>query len=458
MELMWHVILPRFSKAQGRTAAHSGEALMARYAFLWLFSALALLAPTRAFAQEVPLSQLLVNLIQADVRLAPPAAGFPSHEAHFLPGANQALAPYLFNQQLVAQLATFPIGSPTGGFAFTFDPQLGTFQRATDSFGPAFADRALTNGRQRLTLGANFQYSKYTTFEGNKLDNGDVKFYLDHEDLPGDLFFEGDLIEAALKLDLSSTTTTIFANYGVTNSFDLAIAVPIVRVKMDATIDAQVLRLATPGQQIHAFLGGTTSRSFSDSGSASGIGDLLVRAKYRFVSVPGGGLAAGVDVRLPSGDAENLLGTGAAGFGVTLIGSSARGRLAPHFNVGFSASGDSDVVNIANEFGYKFGTEIVAAPTVTFSVDLLGRSLIDAGRLELTDTVHNYRNADNVAGSITLGEYVAQEGALNLLGLALGGKFNVTGNLLINADVLIGLTDSGITPRFTPVLGFDYSF
>ena len=69
------------------------------------------LLPTGATAQDVPLSQLLPQLIQSEVRLAPPPAGFPSHEAHFIPGEDQALAPYLFNQQIVTQLATFPIGS-----------------------------------------------------------------------------------------------------------------------------------------------------------------------------------------------------------------------------------------------------------------------------------------------------------------------------------------------------------
>ena len=77
---------------------------------------LALLSPMPAFAQDTPLSLLLVDLIQAKVRLEPPPPQFVSHEAHFVPGVNQQFAPFLFNQQLVGQLATFPIGSPTGGF------------------------------------------------------------------------------------------------------------------------------------------------------------------------------------------------------------------------------------------------------------------------------------------------------------------------------------------------------
>jgi hypothetical protein len=420
------------------------------------------LSPVPALAQDVPLSQLLVQLIQADIRLEPPppGSGFPSHEAHFLPGTDQTLAPYLFNQQLVGQLATIPIGSPTGGFSFTLDTASGTFQRNTDSFGPAFADRALTNGRGKLTFGTNFQYSNYSSFEGKKLDEGDIKFYLKHQDLPGNLFFEGDVIEAALRADISSATTTFFGNYGISDKLDLAIAVPVVSVQIDATVDATILRLAS-GQgttNLHFFAGGSDKQSFSSSGDAAGIGDMLVRAKYRFTSTPGGGLAAGVDLRLPTGDAENLLGTGAAGAAFTFIGSTTRGKFGPHVNVGFTANGESDVVSLPNEFNYRFGSEFVASPRITLNADLLGRTLVDAGRLALTSVEHDFQNSAGVAGSATFDEYVARSGSLNLLDLAVGGKFNIRGNFLLNANVLFALNDAGVIARVTPVIGFDYTF
>jgi hypothetical protein len=421
---------------------------------------MALLTPLPALAQDTPLSELLVKLIQADIRLEPPPPGNLSHEAHFLPGVDQTLAPYLFNQQIVTQLATFPIGSPTGGFAFTFDAASGTFQRVTNSFGPAFADRALTNGRGKFTFGTNFQYSKYTSFEGKKLDEGEINFYLTHQDLPGDIFFEGDLIEAALTLNLTSATTTIFGNYGITDAFDLAVAVPIVRVSMDASVDATILRLATAqgAANIHTFPGGSATRTFADSGTASGIGDVLVRGKYRFASRGGGGIAAGIDLRLPTGDEQELLGTGAASATFTLIGSATSGRLGPHFNVGYTTTGDSDVVDLSNEFNYKVGTELVASPTVTITADLIGRSLMDAGRLQLTDVVRRFTNVAGVSGSQTFQEYVAQSGTLNLLSMALGGKINVGGNFLLNANVLFALNSSGVVARVTPVVGFDYTF
>ncbi len=421
-------------------------------------SAVTCLLPTPVHAQNVPLSQLLVRLIQSEVRLAPPPAGFINHEAHFVPGDDQRLAPFVFNQQIVTQLATFPIGSPSGGFSFKFDPTLGTFERVTPSFGPTFAERALTNGQGRFTFGVNTQYSNYSSFEGEALDDGAVKFYLRHEDLGG-LFFEGDLVEAALNLDLSSSTTTAFGNYGLTDRLDVALAVPIVRVSMSARVDASVLRFATPNVPgIHAFPGGSRTAGFASSGNASGVGDILLRTKYRFIDVEGGGLAAGVDLRLPTGNDEELLGTGAAAVTGTFIGSMTVGRLAPHVNVGFTRSGSGSVVNAPNEFGYRVGTEFAATPTLTLSGTLIGRTLIDAGRLQLTDTTWNFMNNQGVRGSTTFSEYTTRSGSLNLASLAVGGKYNVAGNFLVSANLLFALSSAGVTARVTPVVGIDYAF
>src|SRR5262245_60193392 len=113
---------------------------------------LTLLFSCSAAAQTTPISEVLVRLIQSDVRLAgqPVGSTFPSHEAHFIPGEQERLAPYLFNQSILSQLSTFPVGSSSGGFSYAYDTSLGTFTRATNSFGPAFAERALTIGPRKV--------------------------------------------------------------------------------------------------------------------------------------------------------------------------------------------------------------------------------------------------------------------------------------------------------------------
>jgi hypothetical protein len=431
---------------------------MMRRALSALGLAVVVISPTVAFAQDTGLSQVLVRLVQADILLAPPQSG-PSHAAHFLPGETQQLAPRFFNQAIIQQLANFPTGSSSGGFSYTFDPKLGTFSRTSDSFGPSFAERALTAGKGKVTFGMNFQRSKYNSFEGLDLESGDIKFFLRHQFI-ANLFFEGDIVQAALNLDLSTTTTSFFANYGVTDALDVSVGIPIVHANLDATVDATVLRLASEGANppIHAFPGGGDTASFNDGGSKTGVGDILIRAKYRFMTMPGGGLAVEFGGRLPTGDSDNLLGTGAGQATFGIIASTTRGKLAPHVNLGFTVAGDNDFVEIPNEFGYRGGVDYVVNPRVTLSADLLGRSLLSAQRLVLGETTFEFRNAQNVPGTRTISEFQSSEGTINSVLLAAGGKFNVARNLLLSANFMFGVSSSGLRSNVTPVFGLDYSF
>src|SRR5262245_48510499 len=271
------------------------------------------LAPVPAHAHTL-LSELLLKILLSDIVLAPPTApGFQSHEAHFQPvvggdlasgfQVNQLEVPLAINSVIAAQLATIPLGSSSGGFSYTFDPALGTFSRESSTFGSAWVERALTAGRGRWNLGFNFQHATYDTLEGKDLSGGNVAVYLVHQDCctpenqagtPPAPFFEGDIIRNQLSLKLTSSTFTLYANYGFTDRLDLGIVVPFVTTRMEASAHATVLKLATadvPG--IHNFPGGAADETIHDSASAQGVGDILLRSMYRFFDGAACGLATG---------------------------------------------------------------------------------------------------------------------------------------------------------------------
>jgi hypothetical protein len=195
-----------------------------------------LLTPTSARAQDIPLAQLLPDLILREIVLLPGMLG-PSHVAHFSPLTNEVNNPVVgivqgFNTQMASQFSTFPLGSSSGGMTYVFDESVGTLRRGSTSFGPSFAERALTIGRRKLSAGFNYQRTSYNTFEGQNLDDGSIKFYLRHQDcctfrlLPETPFsefsslrgdgtrltppFEGDIIEASLSLEATTHTTAVF--------------------------------------------------------------------------------------------------------------------------------------------------------------------------------------------------------------------------------------------------------
>jgi hypothetical protein len=425
--------------------------------------ALLVLFPQTGRAQA--LSELLSRFF---TRENPLILANPEHAAHFVAAEGTAFTQTVdsLNRNIAYQLSSFPLGSSSGGFTFTLDPGLGTLTRTTDSFGPLFAERALTSGKGKLTLGGSYVRSTYDRFEGKELDDGSLQLTLTHFNVPGDNHYEGDIIDSDLILDLDTDTFATFLTYGVTDRLDLGVAVPIQRVKMDATFLLTVLPIATQGDAVpsHFFSGGALTGELSESGEASGIGDIVLRGKLNFTQGDWGGVAGGVDVRLPTGDEENLLGTGSTQIKTFLIASGGKSRFSPHANVGYTFTGDSDTLGVLpDEINYSGGFDAAVHSRVTLTADVVGRALLDAQRLTSSETVYRFRRASDPVGtlprSVTREEFTSETGTLNLLFAALGLKFNPTGRLLISGNVLLSLSkDNGLQDDITPVIQVDYNF
>ena len=179
---------------------------------------------------------------------------------------------------------------------------------------------------------------------------------------------------------------------------------PLVHVELDADVEATILRLSTAGDPLtHTFEAGNaaaTQKTFSLGGSATGLGDVVVRSQYRVLDFAGGGVAGGLDVRLPTGDQNNLLGAGGQTKLFAIV-SGGRGRFMQHANFGYTATWGS-VPNVGllatlggatalpDEINYAAGLEFVVESRLTIVGDILGRSLRDAGRLEVVSKNFEY--------------------------------------------------------------------
>ena len=172
---------------------------------------LALAAAPAARAEN--LADLIPNLFNQRIILAPPPPGAPSHEAHFLD--QQALLVQtgrLLNSSLASQVSTFPLGSSAGGFTYQYDSALGVFSRSTESFGPIYAERAQTLGHGKWNTGVSYLQADYDKIDDIDLDGGRIGFPLTHLDVNHDgtttnIFVEGDVINVSAKLAIKSRTT-----------------------------------------------------------------------------------------------------------------------------------------------------------------------------------------------------------------------------------------------------------
>jgi hypothetical protein len=430
-------------------------------------------------------------------------SGTVNHQSHFfLGGENLSLAVRELNLSLATQLTTFPLASSSGGFTYGLGPR-GEVVPTSTTFGPLFAERGLTIGRQKFNFGFTFQQTGYSAFEGVDLDSSQLRFISQHNNCcpagvgvplqTTDFFpeFERDLLLSSLSAEITTRTNAFFANYGLTDRFDIGLAVPIVNVQMDASVRGEILRTATAATPtVHSFDGlGQAVKTVSVSDSASGIGDLLVRAKYNFLRTDTTALAAAMDLRLPTGNEDELLGTGATQTQLFFIASGEFGRLSPHVNLGytFSSGTASELIasvddpgtqfgapaatvdehpldlSVPDQVNYTFGISVAAAPRLTLGFDVRGRSYKDVPRFTLADTTYVNRGPGATLPTSSFAasdEFVIEtkRGSLNQVLGVLGGKINIANTLLLNVTVLFQMNDAGLKTKPTPVIGFDYVF
>ena len=350
-----------------------------------------------------------------------------------------------FNQAIVSQLSTLPLGSSAGGFTFTFDPNTQTFTRNSDSFGPSLAERATTMGENTFNVGAMYQRATYDSVAGRDLNNGEIRFFV--PDIPA----PGDVVSAELAINLETDVVVWYMTYGLTDRLDVGTAVPIVRVGLDATVTPTLVQRgdgSLPQGQ------GIPLPVQSASGSATGLGDIVLHTKYNFLKRPGGGAAAVLDVRLPTGDSDNLLGTGSASGKLLFVASTTLGRVAPHFNGGYTFVGDgaNPEIETDDEYNYVAGIEAVVTDRVTVAVDFIARTLTNVGRLRL-GAAPPPTPESNAPGN----QLNRQEGDLHLRHGAVGLKWNAGRTWLLTTNVMFPLNDAGLVDNFTWSFGLDWT-
>jgi len=394
------------------------------------------------------LSSLLPNLFgEGGILLAPPPAGVQSHEAHFTAASEAQLT--VLNDSLRATLTNIPLPSPAAGQTFTFDPSVGALVRSTESFGPIYSQRADTTGRGKFTFG--FSYSRFTfdSLDGKDLSNGELQVTFLHDPVGAQIgrppfVFEQDTIKAKIYADITSDVFVLSATYGVLENLDVSIALPIIHTDIRLKGVATVVRTGTsqPGQNpnTHVFTNGSDTLTVHSDDDDTGVGDIVLRAKWNFLKTDPVLLATGLDLRLPSGSVDNLRGVGTVIVSPVFIASTRPfWGFSPHANVGFHFSGDTDKID--HEFFWNVGFDWSIFRPLTFVFDILGRQVIDNHRIEAGQEP----GGTKISGS-------------TIVDASIGIKVNVWRNILGVANVLLPLNSTGLRDKATPLVGLEVTF
>jgi len=387
-----------------------------------------------------------------------------THAAHFNSAFQSDFR--LVNIALTGQLTAIPLPSPASGFTYQFDAATGTFVRSTRSFGPILAERGETIGLGKIAFGYTYQFFSYDHLDGVPITDVPAVFTHDNPQAGGG---RADVVATVNSIEATVAQYTGALTYGVTDRIDLSLAVPVVRTRLSLLSNATIHRIGTGSDLgVHYFrdpdaIGGYGStRQFFSEDSAAGIGDLVARAKGTVMREGSRALAVGLDVRMPTGDEQNLLGSGAVGMKPFAAFSTSMGAFAPHANVGYQWNGESLIAgnvrenqkaDLPDQFTYAFGADVLVAPRLSVIADLFGQRVINSPRMIESTSVRT-----GVAGSVTLDDIqFVSESDWSAAG-SFGMKGNVASRMLVTFNLRFALTDGGLTDRLSPLLGVEWSF
>lgn len=387
-----------------------------------------------------------------------------THAAHFNSAFQSDFR--LVNIALTSQLAGIPVPSPASGFTYRFDSATGTFVRSTSSFGPILTDRADTIGRGRVAFGFNYQFFSFDQLDGVSLTAVPAVFRHDGFEAGGG---RADVIATQNSIRASVSQFSTALTYGLTNRVDVSVAVPLVRTHLSLISNATIHRIGTAtNTAVHYFPdplaidGRGSTHQFFATGSAGGIGDVLVRIKGTVFREGTRSLAAGVDLRFPTGDELNLLGAGAAGVRPFAAFSGAFGPVAPHLNLAYQWNGRSvlagDVrsfrkADLPDQLLYAAGADVTVNRHFSIVADLLGQRVMQSPRL-LQYTL----TAAGPAGTVSLPDIRFTTSSYWMTSGAFGIKTSLAEHLLLSFNLRLAMTDSGLTDRVSPLMGAEWSF
>jgi hypothetical protein len=330
------------------------------------------------------------------------------------------------SRALLANLATLPVATSSSGFVYRLNPELGTVERVTQSFGPFFVERALTAGRGQVSFGLTFQQFRFTALDGHSLRDGTLvttaNQFVD-ESTPFDV--------DRLTLDIDGSVATLYANVGVTDRIEIGAAVPMVSLVVD-------------GSRINTYRGRTFTQATARARSI-GTADMVVRTKFTPYREDGVALAGAVDLRLPTGRTEDLLGSGSRSVKFSAIGSVESGRVSSHVNGGVTVGG------LATELSYGGALAVAASSRVTLTSEVVGRLLDSSSGIVSVAAPH-----PTLRGVQTI-RLAPDNVRLHMVSLVPGVKWNISQTWVLAAAVSVPLTKGGLTAPFTPFVGLDYA-
>lgn len=158
----------------------------------------------------------------------------------------------------------------------------------------------------------------------------------------------------------------------LTPTWDVAVVIPLLPVRAGALPQANIVSNSNIRESLHNFGSRPDPLIAMADREEPRIGDILFQTQYNVPRhEPGWPEFAMIgQVKLPTGDKDNFLGTGETDFLMLFMVSRPFGRLTPSMNLGFDWTPEGSEQNSVR---YGAGLNSQVHSTLTLALDLLGR-------------------------------------------------------------------------------------
>jgi hypothetical protein len=316
--------------------------------------------------------------------------------------------------------------------------------------GTILTQRGETLGRGKFVGSFNYQRFSFGSVDGIDLEHLPIVSRADFTSMS--TYTQADS-HISLRVDQFIAIGTV----GLTNRLDVSLILPFSRVTLATAASLHAYNVDAANAPLSDYDVGTVFLA----GSATGIGDLTVNVKVNVLKRERTHIAIGSDLRFPSGDEANYLGTGAFGIKPFIV-MSRRGRLTPNVSLGYQWNSSSALytnstsgakLNLPSSLFYAGGVDFRVTKRFTLTGELLGQYIISGPRLAMGEiTVPGA--PQNPYPTVTTSADVSY--TMNNLG---GGfKVNPFKGLMVSAAVMFKLDDGGLRSKCVPLAGVSYRF
>jgi hypothetical protein len=271
----------------------------------------------------------------------------------------------------------------------------------------------------------------------------------------GDPAFESDMIQVDTRIKVNLFAVTPFITYGLADRVDLSVAVPFIRSSLDGSTVAQVIPFTNPtphyfGTPENPLLRATAAAN----GSATGLGDIAVRAKAQLLKTARTGFALLADARLATGREEDFLGAGTTTFRGLGILSLSSGDFSPHANVGYNYRGSAQNGAVLATLGFDH----LMSPSVTLAVDVISEWQAGDSKIEYPDPVTLITSVGTATSVRIVNPLNVPDKRDDRVLASIGAKLTTARGLTVIGNFLVPMLRGGLQPNVAWTAGLEYSF